>query len=116
MITEKDFKYVGIRYRNKLSAALEPNYDYNDITYLNGGCSLTRLRNPFTRFWVGWFSPVNTDFLTDKKYTNRVLKLTCSKEKLEGLTPEESAALKDKVVKTIKSWKLDIQDVLIYPI
>ena len=115
MVTEKDFKYVGIRYHNK-NLAFDPNYDYTDVTYSNGGCSLTRFRNPFTRFWIGWFSPVNPDLVTDKHYTNKVLKLTCSKEKLVGLTPEELAALKDKVVKTLNAWKLDVQDVLIYTI
>ena len=115
MITAKDFKYVGIRYYDK-NLAFDPMYGYSEVTYSDGGCSLAGLKNSWKRFWVALSTSVNVNLLTNKDYKDRVLKLTCSKEKLAGLTPEEITALKNKVVETLNAWKLNIQDVLIYTI
>ena len=115
MITEKDFKFVGIKYYNK-NLAFDPTYSHTDVTFSNGGCSLARLKNPWKRFWVTLSKGIDEDLLTDKNYKDRGLKLTCSREKLADLTSKEIVALKDKVVKTLNAWKLNVQDVLIYAV
>ena len=115
MITEKDFKYVGIRFYNK-NLAFDSMYSHSEVTYSDGGCSLASLKNSWKRLWAALLTSVDINLLTNKNYKDRVLKLTCSKEKLADLTTEELAVLKDKVVETLKTWKFNIQDVLIYAI
>ena len=112
MLTVKDFKCVGLTYVNQ-NLKFDPTYDYSEVTYSDGGFRLTRLKNFWRRIWLD-FGGVNVDYFINKHYKNRVLKLTCSQEKLADLTPNEMIMLKGQIISALNDWKIWVRDVKIY--
>ena len=115
MLTVKDFKCVGLTYVNK-NLKFDPTYDYNDVTFNEGGFRLTRLKNFWRRLGLGLFSYIDTDYFTSKHYKDRVLKLTCNQEKLADLTPNEMVMLKGQIISALNAWKIWVKDVKIYAV
>ncbi len=101
MVTVKDFKCVGLTYKNT-NLMFDPTYDYNDVTYSDGGFRLTRLKNLWRRIWLA-IGGVDVDYFVNKHYKNRVLKLTCNREKLADLTPNEMIMLKGQIISALNA-------------
>ena len=115
MITIKDFKVVRIRYYNK-SLSFDPLYDHGESTSSNGGCKLSSLKTGWGRFWAMVFGDLNLSVLTEEHYKDIILSLTCDRYKLVDLSAEEFEALRLRVLDTLRSWKLNIADIVIYAI
>lgn len=115
MITVKDFKVVRIRYYDK-RLSFDSLYDHGENTSSNGGCKLSSLKTGWRRFWVTVFGDLNLDILKEKHYKDIILSLTCDRHKLADLSAEELNALRLRVLDTLRSWKLNIADIIIYSI
>lgn len=115
MITVKDFKVVRIRYYNK-SLSFDPLYDHSESTSFNGGYKLSSLKTGWGRFWANIFGDLNLAILTEKHYKDIILSLTCDRNKLVDLSTEELEALRLRVLDTLRSWKLNVADIMIYSI
>ena len=115
MITVKDFKLVRIWYVNT-NLTFDKTYSYTESTSTHGGCNLAKLKTRWSRFWANMSCDIDLGALTDKQYKNRIVTLTCDKQKLWEYSPENLQSIKSRILDTIRSWKLDVQDVLIYAI
>ena len=115
MITEKDFTYVGLDYINP-NLTYNPDYNHTELTFNNGGCNLSKLKNSWKRFLAFFWDGISTEELMNKYYTNKVIKLTCKKEKLLQLSKDELNIIGDRIIKKLATWKINIQKVVIYAI
>lgn len=116
MITEKDFTYVGLNYINP-NLTYDPNYNYTELTFNNGGCKLSRLKNRHQRFLAFWWDGTSTMELMEKSYKDKVIKLTCLRTKLLDLPMSELKLLKTRILKSLSAWKIqNVKDVIIYAI
>lgn len=112
MISEKDFKFVGISYVDpKISD--DPAYTRTQKRFLMFRCNLSQLKTRWQRF----FAPLRyagVAELKSKRFTDKVIKLTCPKDKLISLSNENLRLLKCRIVDWLSERYPNVKDVYIY--
>ena len=113
MLKIKDFNLVRIRYINR-NLTFDKRYQYTEVTSNLGGCNLAKLKTRWSRFWANLDCDIDLGILTNKQYKNKVITLTCSKEKLFGYSNEELEDVKLELLNLITiCWGIYISDIII---